>query len=94
MQILDIEIEHINDPPAPHYNGACKIFPISLTCIVFLYAISSAAQQGELGITQHFAIHLVYHGKVLAYTVVPMPANTLEWETTFPTEQEIAPIPG
>ncbi|SAM83943.1 related to argonaute protein [Ustilago bromivora] len=93
VQLLSVEIKPIDDPGAARRPGA-ESLPVRLNREIFVHALQDAAKNGILGITQDFARLLGYDGKALAYTMLPLPADKLEWETTLPPKTDLPPVPG
>ncbi|KAJ1020439.1 hypothetical protein NDA13_005757 [Ustilago tritici] len=94
VQLLSVEIKPIDDPGAARRPGARESLPVRLNREILVYALQDAAKHGILGITQDFARLLGYDGKALAYTMLPLPADKLEWETTLPPKTDLPPVPG
>ncbi|CDW96997.1 hypothetical protein, partial [Sporisorium scitamineum] len=97
VQLISVEITPIEDhekTKRPQRGPGRDSLPAGLVRDVFVHALRVAARDQIHGITQEFADWIVFDGRALAYTVVPIPAPTIEWEVDMPPMADLPAIPG
>nr|CDI54859.1 uncharacterized protein BN887_04878 [Melanopsichium pennsylvanicum 4] len=95
VQQLHVEISGVDEPSAQRgpSTRANDTLPPPINREVISYALRSG-EAANLGITPEFANLFAYDGRSLAWTVVPLPTNQIEFETVLPPKTNLAPIPG
>lgn len=91
--LFSIVIEPIQDS-ARGAPGGRDTLPVSLNREIIKFALDDAARNAHHAITPEFARYLVYDGRALAYSFVPLGTDSVEWEINLPPKADLAPLAG